>query len=70
MRSDYQKRTHDQLIQDVNAAWDLIKRLKAENDRLQREVLDLKRELSWKQLLMTAAGIALWELVKYMVIHG
>ena len=70
--SDYSRRTPEQLVLDMNAAWDRIKTLSATNDRQQQEIQALKEKLSTANLklwITTAALFALWEVVKFLILH-
>ncbi|HEY1800099.1 MAG TPA: hypothetical protein VGG46_04115 [Terriglobales bacterium] len=67
--SDYNRRTPDQQLADLNAAWDRIKKLSGTNDRQQVEIEDLKDKLRAAKLklwIASAALVALWEVVKFL----
>jgi hypothetical protein len=61
--SDYTKRSHEQLVLDLNAAWDRIKALLHENNELAKRVIDLTNELEterkWRRW-QNAAFVATW----------
>jgi hypothetical protein len=66
--SDYKRRSPDQQLADLNAAWDRIKTLAATNDRQQNEIQSLKEKLRDKTLklwVMTFVAFGLWEVVKF-----
>ena len=66
--SDYKRRSPDQQLADLNAAWDRIKTLAATNDRQQNEIQSLKeklREKTVKLWMMTFVAFGLWEVVKF-----
>lgn len=69
---DYSKLTPEETVRDINAAWDRIKALAATNDRQQQEIQALKEKLSTANLklwVMTAALFALWEVIKFLILH-
>jgi hypothetical protein len=68
IHSDYKRRSPDQQLADLNAAWDRIKTLAATNDRQQNEIQSLKeklREKTVKLWMMTFVAFGLWEVVKF-----
>jgi hypothetical protein len=70
--SDYKKRSADQQLADLNAAWDRIKSLAATNDQQQAQIQFLKDKVSQEKLkrwVVTFFLVALWEVVKLLVLH-
>jgi hypothetical protein len=68
--SDYKRRSPEQQLADLNAAWDRIKTLSATNDRQQNEIQSLKEKLREKTLklwAMTFVAFGLWEVVKFAI---
>ena len=61
--TDYSKRTHEQLVNDVNVLHDFTKRLVHEKDELWQTLrnvrAELQRERNWRRGLTTALGFTL-----------
>lgn len=76
---DYSKLTPEETVRDINAAWDRIKILQANDDRKQQKILLLeellgksekKRENAEIKLwIVSAALVALWEVAKFLILH-
>lgn len=74
LHSDYSRRSHEQLIRDVNVAHDFLKKLVAEKDGLHRRLieqeLELGRERRWRKLLIAALGftwVSFAAVMKYII---
>jgi hypothetical protein len=61
--SDYSKRSHEQLVEDVKVLHDFTKRLVREKDELwiclQEVRKELRRERRWRNALLTALGFTM-----------
>jgi hypothetical protein len=77
IHSDYKRRSPEQQLVDLNAAWDRIKTLAATNDRQQAEIIRLKvhsqflrEKIQEKKIMLwvtTGALVALWEVAKFII---
>ncbi len=77
--SDYKHRTPEQILADLNAAWDRIKQLAKTKDQQQKEIQLLKAERDneklkrWKAEIrlwvVSAALVGLWEVLKFLILH-
>lgn len=61
--SDYHKRTHDELIQDVNVLHDFTKKLVKEKIRMQGEMREARDQVKW-------ANFKIWALMIVMAAEG
>jgi hypothetical protein len=63
MRSDYRKRTHDELIGDVNVLHDFTRRLVKEKNQMQRAVSKAEQQVQW-------ANYKIWALTIFLAGEG
>lgn len=77
--SDYKRRSPEQQLADLNAAWDRIKKQTATIDRQDAKILrqdkkiqSLEREkilANLKLWIMGGVMMALWEVLKFLILH-
>jgi hypothetical protein len=68
--SDYNRRSPDQQLQDLNVAWDRIKLLQKHNDQQEHKITELHSTVRFERLkrwLTTSALIVAWEVIKYLM---
>lgn len=78
--TDWSKRSHAQLVKDVNVLHDFVRKLVKEKDEINAKLADALDRLKWEGIwvkILTAAVVAQWfaigvlvkELLPFMVKH-